>query len=177
MDICEKLVCFDLTRRVEEQVRTGCRVCCTTTMFSLRTHRGSKQWRCMTTIPVSCYLPVVIFNDISVDKAYLGKIVQIYRLGIDYPVLSSDLKCVAIPVFSQSTKLSFCICLCFVRTCPEHPFIPPAAMTRRLIVSLALAGSIRYLLMVSHYSQTIKDRVEVATPLNSWKRGEWNLVN
>lgn len=45
-------------------------------------------------------------------------------------------------------------------------------MTKRLIVSLALAGSIRYLLMLSHYSKTIKDRVEVATPLNSWKRGE-----
>lgn len=44
-------------------------------------------------------------------------------------------------------------------------------MTQRLIVSLAIAGAIRYLLMVSHYSKTLKDRVEVATPLNSWKRG------
>lgn len=45
-------------------------------------------------------------------------------------------------------------------------------MSRRFIVSLSLAGAIRYLLMVSHYSKAIKDRVEVATPLNSWKRVE-----
>lgn len=32
---------------------------------------------------------------------------------------------------------------------------------------------VRYLLMSSEYSGLIRGRVEVATPLNSWKRGEF----
>lgn len=39
-------------------------------------------------------------------------------------------------------------------------------------MAFGIAGAIRYLLMVSKYSSFIRNRVEVSTPLNSWKRGK-----
>ncbi|KXJ69629.1 hypothetical protein RP20_CCG026370 [Aedes albopictus] len=36
--------------------------------------------------------------------------------------------------------------------------------------AVVLGAALRYLLMHSHYGVTIQNRVEVATPLNSWKR-------
>ncbi|XP_062547583.1 phosphatidylinositol glycan anchor biosynthesis class U protein [Armigeres subalbatus] len=38
------------------------------------------------------------------------------------------------------------------------------------MTTVILGAALRYLLMNSHYSGTIQNRVEVATPLNSWKR-------
>uniref|UniRef100_A0A6B2EB08 Putative major facilitator superfamily permease n=1 Tax=Phlebotomus kandelakii TaxID=1109342 RepID=A0A6B2EB08_9DIPT len=43
-------------------------------------------------------------------------------------------------------------------------------MSRRIAVSFLIAGSIRHLLMCSAFAPYIRDRVEVSTPLNSWKR-------
>lgn len=42
----------------------------------------------------------------------------------------------------------------------------------QLAVSISLAGLIRGLLMVSNFADSIQSRVEISTPLNSWKRGE-----
>ncbi|XP_059613630.1 phosphatidylinositol glycan anchor biosynthesis class U protein [Phlebotomus argentipes] len=43
-------------------------------------------------------------------------------------------------------------------------------MSGRVGASFLIAGSIRYLLMCSTFASYIRDRVEVSTPLNSWKR-------
>ncbi|XP_070495128.1 phosphatidylinositol glycan anchor biosynthesis class U protein [Chironomus tepperi] len=43
-------------------------------------------------------------------------------------------------------------------------------MNKKLLYSIVLSGAIRYLLLISKYSQSIKDHVEVSTPLNSFKR-------
>lgn len=43
-------------------------------------------------------------------------------------------------------------------------------MNKKLALSLALGGVIRYLLSISKYSKSIENRVEVSTPLNSFKR-------
>ncbi|XP_055591959.1 phosphatidylinositol glycan anchor biosynthesis class U protein [Uranotaenia lowii] len=40
----------------------------------------------------------------------------------------------------------------------------------KLLSSIFLAAAVRYLLMHSDYALTIQNRVEVATPVNSWKR-------
>lgn len=42
--------------------------------------------------------------------------------------------------------------------------------------SFVIAGIIRYLLIVSKYSTLIQNRVEVSTPLNSWKRGKYHKI-
>lgn len=39
-------------------------------------------------------------------------------------------------------------------------------------ISIILGAAVRYLLMHSEYAVTIQNRVEVATPINSWKRGK-----
>lgn len=43
-------------------------------------------------------------------------------------------------------------------------------MERLVYMEYAVAGLIRYWLLSSDYRQTVADRVEVSTPLNSWKR-------
>lgn len=43
-------------------------------------------------------------------------------------------------------------------------------MNKKLVYSLVLGGTIRYLLSISKYSKSIENRVEVSTPLNSFKR-------
>uniref|UniRef100_U5EXN7 Putative major facilitator superfamily permease n=1 Tax=Corethrella appendiculata TaxID=1370023 RepID=U5EXN7_9DIPT len=40
----------------------------------------------------------------------------------------------------------------------------------KLLVSFSIAATIRFFVMISKYSKWIQDRVEVSTPLNSWKR-------
>lgn len=44
--------------------------------------------------------------------------------------------------------------------------------TTKIISSLIFAGILRYFLIISTYSAAIRDRVEVSTPINSWKRVE-----
>ncbi|XP_076754199.1 phosphatidylinositol glycan anchor biosynthesis class U [Xylocopa sonorina] len=43
-------------------------------------------------------------------------------------------------------------------------------MTKQWLSNFILAGTIRFLLMISEYQKVISDRVEVSTALNSWKR-------
>ncbi|GAB0098215.1 phosphatidylinositol glycan anchor biosynthesis, class U [Sergentomyia squamirostris] len=43
-------------------------------------------------------------------------------------------------------------------------------VAKNLSVSFLIAGTIRHLLMLSTFAPYIRDRVEVSTPLNSWKR-------
>lgn len=45
-------------------------------------------------------------------------------------------------------------------------------LDKKFFVTLAFAGLIRYFLITSKYAQVIKNRIEVSTPLNSWKRVE-----
>lgn len=48
-------------------------------------------------------------------------------------------------------------------------------MEKKLGYGLLLGGAIRYLLSLSTYSKSIENRVEVSTPLNSFKRREFHL--
>lgn len=45
-------------------------------------------------------------------------------------------------------------------------------LDKKFFVTLVFAGFIRYFLITSKYAQVIKNRIEVSTPLNSWKRVE-----
>jgi len=40
----------------------------------------------------------------------------------------------------------------------------------------AVGGFLRLWLFYSEYRQSVADRVEVSTPLNSWKRGNFHFV-
>lgn len=44
-------------------------------------------------------------------------------------------------------------------------------MNKQLVYSLAISGGIRYILSISKYANGIENRVEVSTPLNSFRRG------
>lgn len=44
------------------------------------------------------------------------------------------------------------------------------ASQQNLTGSFAIAGIIRYLILVSKYATLVQNRVEISTPLNSWKR-------
>jgi len=44
-------------------------------------------------------------------------------------------------------------------------------MSINITTSFVIAGLIRYLLIISKYAQIIQNRIEISTPLNSWKRG------
>lgn len=50
-------------------------------------------------------------------------------------------------------------------------------MTENLLPSFAIAGAIRYLLIISKYADIIRNRIEISTPLNSWKRGNINFIS
>lgn len=43
-------------------------------------------------------------------------------------------------------------------------------MNKKLIYSLIIGGAIRYFLSISKYAKTIENKVEISTPLNSFKR-------
>jgi len=43
-------------------------------------------------------------------------------------------------------------------------------MSINITTSFVIAGLIRYLLIISKYAQIIQNRIEISTPLNSWKR-------
>ena len=43
-------------------------------------------------------------------------------------------------------------------------------MNKKLLYSVLISGFIRYLLTKSKFSKSIENRIEVSTPLNSWKR-------
>lgn len=45
-------------------------------------------------------------------------------------------------------------------------------LNEKVLVTLLFAGCIRYFLITSKFAQVIKNRIEVSTPLNSWKRVE-----
>lgn len=45
-------------------------------------------------------------------------------------------------------------------------------LNEKVMVTLAFAGCIRYFLITSKFAQIIRNRIEVSTPLNSWKRVE-----
>lgn len=47
---------------------------------------------------------------------------------------------------------------------------------KKLVYSLVLGGAIRYLLSISNYSKSIENRVEVSTPLNSFKRRKFSFI-
>lgn len=48
-------------------------------------------------------------------------------------------------------------------------------MAHNLLLSFGLAGIVRYILIISNYAETIQNRVEITTPLNSWKRSKISL--
>lgn len=43
-------------------------------------------------------------------------------------------------------------------------------MIQNLVVSFGVAGIIRLLLFSSNFAESIRNHIEVSTPLNSWKR-------
>lgn len=43
-------------------------------------------------------------------------------------------------------------------------------MNKKLVYSVVISGVIRFLLTSSKFSKSIENRIEVSTPLNSWKR-------
>lgn len=45
--------------------------------------------------------------------------------------------------------------------------------TKNIITCFLIAGIIRYLLIISKYAILIRNRIEISTPLNSWKRGTY----
>lgn len=45
-------------------------------------------------------------------------------------------------------------------------------MSQNLLFSFGLAGIVRCFLITSNFAETIRNRVEVTTPLNSWKRSK-----
>lgn len=47
-------------------------------------------------------------------------------------------------------------------------------MNKKFFYSLMLSGTIRFLFSISKYSKSIENRVEVSTPLNSFKRRKFN---
>lgn len=49
-------------------------------------------------------------------------------------------------------------------------------MENIIIVECIIAVAIRFWLLESDYNVTLANRVEVATPLNSWKRGNQNVI-
>lgn len=48
-------------------------------------------------------------------------------------------------------------------------------MFKNLLANFGIAAVIRWLLMMSNFSNTIKNRVEISTPLNSWKRSNYTI--
>lgn len=46
------------------------------------------------------------------------------------------------------------------------------SLNEKVLVTLAFAGCIRYFLITSKFAEVIRNRIEVSTPLNSWKRVE-----
>lgn len=50
-------------------------------------------------------------------------------------------------------------------------------MTQNLLFSFGLAGIVRLVLISSNFANSIRNRVEVSTPLNSWKRSELLIIN
>jgi len=49
-------------------------------------------------------------------------------------------------------------------------------MENLIYLAYAVAGIIRYWLLNSDYKQTIGDRVEISTPLNSWRKGNAYVI-
>lgn len=49
-------------------------------------------------------------------------------------------------------------------------------MENFMYLAYAVAGIIRYWLLNSDYKQTIGDRVEISTPLNSWRKGNVYVI-
>lgn len=49
-------------------------------------------------------------------------------------------------------------------------------MTQNLLLSFGLAGILRLFLFGSNFAESIRNRIEVSTPLNSWKRSNYILI-
>ena len=49
-------------------------------------------------------------------------------------------------------------------------------MEKLVYFEYAIAGIIRYWLINSDYKQIIGERVEISTPLNSWKKGIYLIL-